>query len=337
MDPEVVKDISEKHDRILLTLIETLSEAGIKPLNFWLWQGRARGKPGDDIDIYVQIENDGKCNVSDLDFLNNKMRNKYGYSDYHWICDGLLMDTRLGIGLPPEEPYIDFSLVKRAYINGVYFPQWQNLTSRDMFNIIPEYIIGKVKSFMISCPGENMLTGYNHSFYRQKVDEVIFKPRCEVLFGNESHDITHERIGTQPFGSYVRGHLDYSSGIIINGEWVSPDIDKSKHFVTVQQYYKSDLKPGIDFLPQQVDMTALAIRKLIDTGLISQETQVNLEDHSHPWDKYICQPFVLIPAKKIVDLYDKLPKHEVLSRWRIFSEYGKTYTNKDKALNCFNV
>lgn len=351
VDPEVVKDISEKHDKILFDMNKTLSEAGIKPLNFWLWQGRARGKPGDDIDIYVQIENDGKCNVSDLDFLNNIMRNKYGASDYHWICDGLLMDTRLGVGLPTEEPYIDFSLVKRAYINGVYIPQWQILSSGNMFDMHiikhhnPDYAEGAIRSFMISCPGENMLTGYQHKFYRTKPDEVNFTPKCEILFGTlrkidggtESHDVTHEDVGTQPFGSYLRGHINMNYGIIVNENWITPDIEEFKPFITVQQYYKSDLMQGVDFLPQQVIITTYGLRKLLDSGLIKSNTMVNLEDHSHPWDRYICHPFVLIPAGKIVKIYDLFPKPEVLSRWRIFSEWGKTYTDKDKALNCFKI
>lgn len=345
IDPDIVKDITENYNDIVSILRKTLLENGIEPIKFYLWQGRARGKAGDDIDIYIQVDDRHSSLVNNLDFLNQKLRNKYESSGYHWIYNGLLMDTRIGIGIPSDGPYFDLDYVNRAYIRETYFPQWEYLDFTDIFNvknvkaINHEMINVKVISFMISCPWQNMLTGYQHKFYRSKLDEVIYRPRCEILFGTniEPHDVTHEKFGTQPFGSYLRGHINLIFGIIVDGKWITRNIDEFRPFITIQQYYKSDKMLGVDFLEQQLDITTFGIRKMLDVGLIYPKTLVNLENHSHPWDQYKCHPLIFIPAKKIVDLYDKLSRDKVMERWRTFAEYGISHVDKEKALRCFDI
>jgi len=91
-------------------LTEILLERGIKPIEFYLWQGRARGKQGGDVDVYIKVGAEYRELCEDLDFVNRILRSTgrsvQGYMT--WV-DGFLVDARIGVGEPPEKPYVRFS------------------------------------------------------------------------------------------------------------------------------------------------------------------------------------------------------------------------------------
>ena len=91
-----------------------LDAYGIGVVDMFLWQGRARSYSwgekevaGSDVDVYVQVVD--RKGFTDLDWLNSLIRATgrpvQGYMT--WV-DGFLLDARIGVGLPGEEPFVSF-------------------------------------------------------------------------------------------------------------------------------------------------------------------------------------------------------------------------------------
>jgi hypothetical protein len=216
-------------------------------------------------------------------------------------------------------------------------PQHHVLSGSDIFNL--SLAEGKVDQFMISTPEGIHDTGYWHTWYRNTKDVPKVKPpfKCEVLFGvnKTSHEQLHLKYGTQAFGSYLRGHINAGERIKIKGEWVRPTKETvSFPFIVIQQYYRSDWRPKIDYLPTQLRMDRYGIAKMLEAEIIASDTMVYLEDHSWFWDQFICDPFCPVPAGKLAQFLNS-PNAEL--KFREYSRYGKDYADLNKVLNLFQI
>jgi len=96
------------YDVIRSVLTRILEGLGIKPIRFYLWQGRARGNDYGDIDIYIEAWDNGAIDFADLDQINRAARETYPEQGYMWWLADMLIDARIGRGPPNEPPFIDF-------------------------------------------------------------------------------------------------------------------------------------------------------------------------------------------------------------------------------------
>jgi len=218
----------------------------------------------------------------------------------------------------------------------VHLPQKDRLRYTNIFDVTLD---GKrCLQWMASCPHTCIKnTGYWYEFYRNKPGDESYTPRYEVIFGWDSHQDIHLKCGSQPFGSYLRGHIKGCMAIRSSpqSEWQKPDISKVGDFITCQMYYTSNITRE-DYLPEMVEILKCGLLALLKLDLIGLDTQVYLEDHSHDWNSYLCHPFLPLQAEKILRVL-LLPSEEVLRRFRTYSRYGKDYTDKEKALACFQI
>jgi len=186
-----------------------------------------------------------------------------------------------------------------------------------------------IRTWMVSCPPAWIKTGYTGNFYKLSDEDKPFTPRVEVLFGNYIHDHNsiHVVRGTQPFGSYLRGHTN--SGRELPEMFPQRNYD----FIDVQHYYNSDLVPG-DFTEDQVYMTYFGLKVLLQEEFIKEEDPVLCFDKSWPIDKYLGEDVFLTPTiGDVIRLWEKTPYWEALRRWKRFAEWGKTYEDRSLALS----
>lgn len=226
----------------------------------------------------------------------------------------------------------------------VYVPQRKYLKGNHFFNMTLEDPLlpkktkvknapwdNKLNTWMVSCPPAWLKTGYTGNFYRFGDDDKAFTPRIEMLFGNyiHDHDIIHRMRGTQPFGSYLRGHLNSCKGF-------DGFAERTYNFLDIQHYYTSDRIQG-DFTEDQVYMTYLGLKVLLFEGFIRPNFHVLCFDKSWPIDHYIVDDaFLTVSVKTILDFWEQTPYNATLERWRNFSNWGKTYTDKRLALSFLN-
>lgn len=227
-------------------------------------------------------------------------------------------------------------------IEAVYVPQRRHLKGDHFFNmtlddpLLPKKT--KVKnapwdarlfSWMVSCPPSWVKTGYTGNFYKTGGEDKPFSPRIEILLGNfiHDHDITQKARGTQPFGSYLRGHVNTCRGLFPT----DPVLPKRTYnFFEVQHYYTSDKVHG-DFTEDQVYQTYFGLKVLLQEGFIREDFQVFCFDKG--WGKYMSNPFITPSVGEIIRFWEKTPYAEALVRWKKFAKYGKTYSDADEALN----
>lgn len=337
-----VRPVVENADKIVKALEGTLEKLGVRAIGYYLWQGRARGEQGGDVDIYIEVPPEYEGLTRDLDLVNRTTRERPDIKahSYMWYCEGLLIDARIGVGKPPEKPYYSLGELYQKAVEAIAVPQdCLEMAGGDerIFGVsirtYPPFRSGWCFQWMVSCPGATMDTGYYHGFYRGKPERVEYAPRCEILFSVDAHETTHERWGTQPFSSYLRGHINECMGASKGEKQFSKPIHLfPKRFITCQQYYKSDLKPGADFTPIQHRIDVYCLSRLLEEGWIKASTPVYLEDHSHDWKSYICHPFITVEAGKIVEA---LKRPDGLDRFREYSKYGKEYDDIERAIRCF--
>jgi len=86
---------------------------GLRIIDVFLWQGRARELLGErvaadsDFDVYVQVAD--RRGFEDLDWLNSKIRaTGRAVCGYMTWVGGFKLDARIGVGPPPEEPFVSF-------------------------------------------------------------------------------------------------------------------------------------------------------------------------------------------------------------------------------------
>jgi len=190
-----------------------------------------------------------------------------------------------------------------------------------------------VRTWMVSCPPAWIKTGYTGNFYKLSDEGKPFTPRVEVLFGNHIHDHNsiHVVRGTQPFGSYLRGHTN--SGRELPEMFPQRNYD----FIDIQHYYTSDLVLG-DFTEDQVYMTYFGLKVLLQEGYIREEDPVLCFDKSWPIDKYLGEDVFLTPSVgDVLRLWKETPYPEALRRWKRFAEWGKTYEDRSLALSFLKV
>lgn len=324
-------------DSIVQVLEQTLELLGIEAVEYYLWQGRARGAAGGDVDIYIQVSPEHEELTQDLDLINRTTRERSDVEahSYMWICGEELVDARIGVGNPPEEPYYNLVELKH-YCDRMVMPQdcLEITGDEKIFNVFidhPDVRKGACNQWMVSCPGIAMDTGYYHEFYRDKAGSVAYQPRCEILFSGDAHQSKHNLWGTQPFSSYLRGSTGGCMGVASGEEWFEkPEHLFPERWITCQQYYKSDKRPG-DFTYLQYKIDIYCLTRLLDGHWIKPSTKVYLEDHSHDWKAYICHPFIVFEAEEILEA---LNRPDGLKRFREYSLYGKQYDERERAVRC---
>lgn len=190
----------------------------------------------------------------------------------------------------------------------------------------------KLSTWMVSCPPAWIRTGYTGNFYKMSHEEKPFTPRIEIILGNFIHDhnIIHKIRGTQPFGSYLRGHLNSCKGL-------EGFPKRTYDFLDVQHYYLSDKVAG-DFAEDQVYMTYLGLKVLLKERFVHEDFPVLCFDKSFPLDKHIVDDcFLTVRLGDILRFWEQTPYAEALIRWKKFAEWGKTYSDECLALSFLNV
>lgn len=233
--------------------------------------------------------------------------------------------TLIGSVHIPQKPYIEGSHIFDMKMEDPLLPKKTDV--KDLPWSDP------VRTWMVSCPPAWIQTGYTGNFYKLSEEDKPFTPRVEVLFGNYIHDHNsiHVIRGTQPFGSYLRGHTN--SGRELPETFPQRNYD----FIDVQHYYKSDLVPG-DFAEDQVYMTYFGLKILSQEGFIRTGDPVLCFDKSWPIDKYLGEDVFLTPSvEDILRFWEETPYEEALHRWKRFSEWGKAYEDRSMALNFIRV
>ena len=227
----------------------------------------------------------------------------------------------------------------------IYVPQKRYLKGSHFFNMTLEDPLlpkktdvkdcpwdNKLDTWMVSCPPAWIKTGYTGNFYKMSDEDKTFNPRIEILLANFIHDhnIIHRARGTQPFGTYLRGHLNSCRGL-------DGFAKRTYDFVELHHYYTSDKVSG-DFMEQQVYMTYLGLKVLLQEGFIREDFQILCFDKSWPVDKYVVDDaFLTVPVGDIIRFWEETPYAEALTKWRNFAEWGKTYTDERLALSFLNV
>lgn len=180
----------------------------------------------------------------------------------------------------------------------IHVPQRDKLAGSDIFSL---KLDGKfVDILMISCPGVNMSTGYWKKFYKNMESNREFTPRVEVVFGIGRHEPVHSNMGTQPFGSYYRGHVFRVSDpehARDEGQRVGVD-----HVMT-QNYWRSPHFPGKSFAFEQAKIAYCGIKTMLRLGYFKPDTQLYLQDHSRPWECYRLDQFSLVSAENAVQAF----------------------------------
>lgn len=174
----------------------------------------------------------------------------------------------------------------------IHVLQRDKLVGPDIFSLSLD---GKlVDILMVSCPGINMSTGYWEKFYKSRGGNREFTPRVEVIFGFGNHDPIHSNVGTQPFGSYYRGHVYRAS----EPEHAKSDSQRvGVDYVMFQNYWRSPHFPGKSFALEQAKIAYCGIKAMLRLGYFRPGTPLYLQDHSRPWDSYRLDPFWLVSAE----------------------------------------
>lgn len=180
----------------------------------------------------------------------------------------------------------------------IHVPQRDKLAGSDIFSL---RLDGKlVDILMISCPGVNMSTGYWKKFYKIREGNRKFTPCVEVIFGLEKHDSVHEDVGTQPFGSYYRGHVYRAS----DPQHAEDDNQRvGVDYVMFQNYWRSPHFPGKSFALEHAKIAYCGIRAMLKLGYIKPDTPIYLQDHSRSWGCYRLDQFWLMSAENATQAF----------------------------------
>ena len=192
--------------------------------------------------------------------------------------------------------------------------------------------------WMASSPSTKITnTGYWHDFWRGREGDKEYAPRREIILGDHSHDEMHEAHGTQPFGSYLRGHINGCMGIRTSPDAPihKPDTSRWKPYITCQMYYTSNITRE-DYVPRMATILRDGLETMLAARLIDRDTKVYLENHCHDWNDYKCHPFVILTASQVIDAMN-LPRAEAIYRLRAYSEYGTQHTDRARALSAFEL
>lgn len=317
--------VAQRKEQIYKIIDNIQTYFHIQVFRTFIWKSRAIGncRIDSDIDIFLQV--DKSVDVSNLDQVNAYLRQ----TNQHYVGN-VSLDMRFGHGTPVSQ-YIDI----RDFSETISFPQSNILSGKNIFDLKLNDKL-KVTQFMISVPPYNMVTGYWYDFYRNKVDKRNYSERVELLFGVPpmSHDEIHVAYGTQPFGSYLRGHI-YNNGFVSDKIRNYP-FETKENVIIIQQYYKSNLRPNINYLDTQVKMNKVGFMNLVDTAVMQKDDLIYFENHSHNWDEYICNPFYAITVCDWCKLFS-LPLYELTKRWKVFADYGITHTDFTKLEKSMDV
>jgi len=298
---EIVRQ-KESKIRDIISKIESHFDIFIE--GTFVWKSRVTGKCKfySDVDICLLVPS--FFEITDLDMVNSYLR-----SNKMSRVDLLELDIRFVHSIPNIE-HVNINDIGKPTI---HIPQIDQLSGSDIFNL---ELNGKpVKQFMLSAPPHNLVAGYWHNFYRNSEKVISYEPRVEILFGNsEPHEFSHEAVGTQPFGSYLRGHINDK----LDDDKLDNSI-KGKYFI-IQQYYKSNLMPGKSFFDIQVEMNYSLIH-LFEVGLVPVNANIYFQNHSHDWDGYAYDPTYFMSTTDVVKLLS-LPVNELKDIWRLIESNG---------------
>jgi len=320
VDFDFLEIVCQKQDSIKNIIEDVENHFDTTVLSVYIWKSRVTGKAkfDSDVDIFLQVPEN--FNVDNLDMVNNYLRetkqNSLGF---------LELDVRFGIGIPPTSPYKKLGKLSSVKVS---IPQKEVLQGEVICDLKINSF--KVDQFMISVPNYNMITGYWHEFYRNREGSKEYSPRTELLFmtQNKSHELLHLNCGTQPFGSYLRGHIgdDQAHNIVIDGK-----IQKNQILgdcITIQQYYYSVWRPNVNFFDMQVEMNKIGMTKLLESGYLQPDLKIYFENHSHPWEKYLCNPFFPMTALNVFKLM-QLPIYELKQKWKVLAEFGTKHIDQE--------
>jgi len=348
----IINNSNEIKNRIM----KILEENKIEPQIIWVGGSSVKGTdhPGSDIDIYVQLPSQLKQFAHDnYQLINNTLKEKNLKE-----IEGIELDVIFCVENPPKVPVIPLWELQQQKI---FIPQKQYLKGTNIFDLFindPKLQQpGRVGQFMISVPGFNICDGYWNWFYKRKPEiPDNIELRSEILFGGnlESHDLVHLARGTQPFGSYLRGHVlfDIKQFKEFEPNETFPPFDHKMFFyktkkmsysdheqhIVLQQYYQSHFHyPNACLLYPQLEITYRGLQTFLRSGYINESTLVDLKDHTWYWDRFIGDPTILIPAGKIINWFESLSRKEVEIRFKEFWKYGKLHLDKTKALKCFEL